>query len=425
VDKQADVQARVVRLVCEATGTLEDVADGQADGQADGEADGQVDSQADGQADRPRAIVYCQTIQQVTTLAEAIGCSSYHGQIGSSAERSRIIRQWVEEGGAICATNALGVGVDIPDVRLVVHAGLPRSLRDLAQESGRGGRDGGVCRSIVVVPRRTASRTASRTARHTGRAAPVVVAPRRTAGVAASAVPEPVEGGAKEEDIREYVEDSIHCRRTILSRVLDGRTDRTQCEEGEAMCDLYQDLARTAAMASIAVATDASAAQREARLAVRAAHSQARHTGQQVEEFIRCLRVFKRNCIVCLELSSLSSSSSYEAHPLEEGLGCLGVSEEGGRAWEAISRCVRELELVVRGSGGFATYSGCFYCGVPQQCCGRWKPAPGMEGLFAEVPGRVCFYDGLLFQVVGYFLYRKQMEGACAEGIGIVRGLGV
>jgi ATP-dependent helicase YprA (DUF1998 family) len=111
----------------------------------------------------------------------------------------------VEEGGAIYATNTLGVGVDIPDVRLIIYAGLPRSLWDFAQESRRGGRDGGVCRSIIVIPRRTASRTASRTARYTSRAAPVVVAPYYIAGVAAGvaalAVPEPVDGGAKEEDI--------------------------------------------------------------------------------------------------------------------------------------------------------------------------------------------------------------------------------
>ena len=62
----------------------------------------------------------------------------------------------------------------------------------------------------------------------TARAGPAVAIPRRTAGRAASAVPEAVEGKAKEEeDIRAYVEDSIYYRRTILSRVLDGRTDRT------------------------------------------------------------------------------------------------------------------------------------------------------------------------------------------------------
>ncbi len=55
--------------------------------------------------------------------------------------KARRMAEWIQETRVIVATNALGLGIDIPDVRLVVHAGLPRRLRDYAQESGRGGRD--------------------------------------------------------------------------------------------------------------------------------------------------------------------------------------------------------------------------------------------------------------------------------------------
>lgn len=42
----------------------------------------------------------------------------------------------------VVSTSAFGVGVDIPDIRYVIHAGPSYTFLDYIQEAGRGGRDG-------------------------------------------------------------------------------------------------------------------------------------------------------------------------------------------------------------------------------------------------------------------------------------------
>jgi superfamily II DNA helicase RecQ len=50
----------------------------------------------------------------------------------------------------VVATNALGMGVDIPDIRCVIHVNRPRTLLDYRQESSRAGRDSKASKGIII-----------------------------------------------------------------------------------------------------------------------------------------------------------------------------------------------------------------------------------------------------------------------------------
>jgi superfamily II DNA helicase RecQ len=97
-----------------------------------------------------KGVIYCRSKAQCEELAEELDCGYYHAGVVDRAER---LQAWLEEGGFIVATSALGTGVDFPGIVLVVHVGMPWSMIDFAQESGRGGRGGELVDSIIVVER--------------------------------------------------------------------------------------------------------------------------------------------------------------------------------------------------------------------------------------------------------------------------------
>ena len=75
-----------------------------------------------------------------------IKTAAYTGEDTSKADKKSVLMNWsADEITLVVATSAFGLGVNKPDVRNVIHLGVPDSLESWMQKAGRGGRDGNNC----------------------------------------------------------------------------------------------------------------------------------------------------------------------------------------------------------------------------------------------------------------------------------------
>lgn len=389
-----------------------------------------------------KIIVYGGTIARTdslaTTLAKTIPCKAYHSSIGNNEQKKEIMRAWIEEGRVIVATNALGVGLDIPNVRSVIHAGSPRKLRDYAQESGRGGRDGQANESVIVCHVRNKKEREAETARKWK--------------------------DPREADIIELIE-GHRCRRVVLDEVMDGRVDRVACEGDEELCDhcrreqspfvnttyeeerfidsgLYSGIETSSihgahdtdsdsgSVDSIISYTASSPPIRRSSVpsmpntqsTASTQHTQqdgtdilfdamVRNTkwqeeksrqkiskeAQEADRFIEKMMEWQGVCVICR-----MDDADDDEHALEN---CPHKAE-------AISiRVQKDVEMLTKsifGQKKVEPFAGCYHCGWPQELCPSWASSKDDGGHFKQIPGVDCDKNGMLIQTIAGFVKRRK-----------------
>lgn len=122
------------------------------------------------------AVVYCATRGAAEKVAEFLkgqGLAADFFHAGLPPDRKRDVQEAFRTGElrVIAATNAFGMGIDKPDIRLVVHGDIPGSLENYLQEAGRAGRDRAPANCVLLfspedVERQFSLSARSRLARH-------------------------------------------------------------------------------------------------------------------------------------------------------------------------------------------------------------------------------------------------------------------
>ena len=312
-----------------------------------------------GPALRGRVIVYCCTVELVGRLAQRLGCLAYHASIGSGQQKDGILADWKRDGGAIVATNALGQGFDEPDIRLVVHAGLPRQLRHFVQETGRASRDGKGGTSVLVY------------------AASALKAAKRS---------------VDEEEIIGYAGQMAVCRRQYLASVMDGLVRQT-CTEGESQCDLCSGYTNRATKVLEAAALDPYEERMADGLVMPVRNNATREAELQrmYDELRKLFAFFEHHCI-CSSSRTQRTKPGYKAHRFKN---CTNSGQ-----W---SNWIRRLRGV-----NMERYSCCFRCRLPQELCEAWATESVDGGSFKPVRRPRCLEPDLLITVIAAVLTRTE-----------------
>lgn len=172
----------------------------------------------------------CTAVKHVFSLiCPQIRCLVYHADL-SDTQRASALQEWQANISTkprlMIATSAFGCGIDVPSVRCVLHLGIPSTVIDFLQESGRAGRDGLKAESIILhqpilsIPTTAAVQTTQADQNYTERSA------GRGENIGSVAVPSAGFGAPS----ALCTTPKTDCRRWFIDTFADGATDKRSCQ---------------------------------------------------------------------------------------------------------------------------------------------------------------------------------------------------
>jgi RecQ family ATP-dependent DNA helicase len=322
-----------------------------------------------------KMIIYCQRVQATEAVADELGCDAYHREVDTRDGKAERLKAWMGgiqrdqygSGRVIVATNALGLGIDVPDIRVVMHVEMPYEMADYAQQSGRAGRDGEHSEAIVVRVQLQAER----------------------------------QGGSRGQirtglGIDDYLS-GIICRRVVMDTIMDGRKDRVGCETGEEKCDVCKSWEEEEGSEEGNEEGEEEADIREREIAVQQLRGRAAQRAAQEQEELQRLKQlledrFLDGCIFCWSAGIEDRDHLSLQCPMAEAYGqrCMDVIEKG-----------RKMERFLQREGIAERFGCCFGCFVPHELCNGWEEDV-IAGGWQRILGKRCRYRGVVISTIAF-----------------------